>query len=189
MNNEGAFEQRKYPQIHWQLSAVLNFIDTVSDWCGRITSYLFLIMLGFVIYEVVMRFVFRANAFFGPLSGFEPQRLLIIYVVMGGSYALLKGAHIKMDAFYRRFPPKKQALADLVTSVFFFLFCGSLLCGTFLLSYPIFREMEFPFNPLAALLVDPIVPWILTAAFLMFIQGLAKLIRDVVRVRTGEEIT
>ena len=54
--------------------------------------------------------------------------LCAIMYVMGGAYASVTDAHIKVDVFYSKWSPKTRALVDLfVTDVVFFFFCGVLV--------------------------------------------------------------
>ena len=46
------------------------------------------------------------------------QFMLTAYYILGGGYSMQIDAHVRMDVFYSRWSPRKQALADALTSAF-----------------------------------------------------------------------
>nr|WP_269809050.1 TRAP transporter small permease subunit [Enterovibrio nigricans] len=86
-----------------------------------------------------MRYVFNTG------SVFMQESILYFhnYVIMlGAGYALLKGAHVRVDIFYRPASDKKKGLGRFIRFPFFtradlylyFLYCMG-LCGRFLVHY------------------------------------------------------
>ena len=161
--------------MHQRTKKFLHTVDLINEWCGKILSFLIIVLMGVVLWGVVMRYVFKSPV---PLSLTIGQRILFLYIVLGGGYALRIKAHVNMDIFYQRFSLRKKALVDLLTSVFFFLFCGGMLCGALIWSHPLVQHMKFPSDPLTVILYYPASLWLIIGAFLMLLQGLAKFIRD-----------
>lgn len=149
-------------------------IDTLSDWVGRVLSMLLLPMVGVLVYGVILRYVFNKPSLW---SQEVSMYMYGVAGIMAGAYTLRHNLHINMDLFYRRLPPKKKAITDSLTALFFFLFCGVLLwasCKFSLWSFNIRQHSESVWGP-------PIYPMIMTipvAAFLILLQGAAKFIRD-----------
>lgn len=82
-----------------------------------------------------------------------------------------------MDIFYNRFPPRMKAIVDVVTTVFFFVVCGSLLWKGGVMGWTSLMLLERS----TSVWHPPLYPLKLTmpiAAFLILLQGLAKFIRD-----------
>ena len=52
--------------------------------------------------------------------------------LIAGSYAMLTESHVRVDIFYARFSRRGKAITDLLTSVFFFIFAGTLLATGFI---------------------------------------------------------
>ena len=86
-------------------------IDKISDWSGRIVSYLVYPLVGGVAYEVIARYVFRAPTewaydmtymFYGSIF------------MLGASYTLLQKGHIRTDLFYNKWSPGKQGKIDAI---------------------------------------------------------------------------
>jgi TRAP-type mannitol/chloroaromatic compound transport system permease small subunit len=82
-----------------------------------------------------------------------------------------------VDILYSRFSLKTRAALDIVTSILFFLFCGMLLIYGGSLAWDSlsrFEHSQSAWNP-------PLYPaklMIPTAAALLILQGITKLIRD-----------
>ena len=86
-------------------SKIIQTIDKISDWSGRIVSYLIYPMVGSLAYEVFARYLFHAPTdwaydvtymFYGTIF------------MLGASYTLLNKGHIRTDMFYGRWKPQTQ---------------------------------------------------------------------------------
>jgi len=162
---------------------ILSVIDSISEWSGKIFSFLILAMTFVLMYDVVMRYVFNA-----PVKWpFDVSLILFaIYVVMGGAYALLVRAHVSMDLLYQRFSPRRRAIIDLATSVLFFLYLGVLVWkGTLFGLHSLELREET-----ATIFRGPIYLAKMSlgvAAALLLLQGIAKWSRDLITAITGKE--
>jgi len=151
-----------------------NFIDIISSWSGKAVSFLFLVVTGVIVYEVVARYIFNA-----PTQWvFEATlHLCAIVYTIGGAYTLYVRGHIIIDVVYEKFSPRLKAISDSITSIFFFLFSGVLLWQGIVhawRSVAISETSGSPWNP-------PLYPMWITmtlGALLILLQGVAKLFRD-----------
>jgi TRAP-type mannitol/chloroaromatic compound transport system permease small subunit len=57
------------------------------------------------------------------------QFVLAAYYLLGGGYSMQLDAHVRMDLLYSRWSPRKQALADALTSGFLIFYLVFLLIG------------------------------------------------------------
>jgi TRAP-type mannitol/chloroaromatic compound transport system permease small subunit len=57
------------------------------------------------------------------------QFLLAAYYLLGGGYSMQLDSHVRMDLLYSRWSPRKQALADALTSGFLIFYLVFLLVG------------------------------------------------------------
>ena len=157
-----------------KIERFLSFIDSINEWGGRIFCFLIIPIIGIVMLEVMLRYVFNAPTIWAH----ETSTMIFgAHFALGGAYTLLHRGHVNVDILYGRFPPRGQAIIDLITSTLFFLFCGLMLWkgAEFAWASILGRETSYtvwgpPLYPLKA--VIPI------AAFLLLLQGLAKFIRD-----------
>ena len=164
------------------LKFTLHGIDSISDWSGKILSYLILVISFIILFEVVCRYLLdNPTAWVHELS----QYLFGTYAIMAGAYTLLYRAHVNMDVFYSRFSLRKKAVMDVFTSVFFFFWCGILLWyGSKFTAGSMWEHANSAWGP-------PIWEFkmmIPLAAFLIILQGLAKFVRDLHISITGREL-
>jgi len=156
------------------LKSILKNIDAINNTIGKILSYFLFLFFGLLLMEVFLRYFFNSpTVWANELS----QMLFGAYAVIGGGYILLTGGHVNVDIIYSRLGKKKRAALDIVSSVLFFLFCGMLLIYGGSLAWDSlsrFEHSQSAWNP-------PLYPAKLAiplAAALLILQGLAKLIRN-----------
>lgn len=153
---------------------LLSFVDRANERIGKGASFFVLAIMGVVIYDVLMRYFLTKPQSWAPeVSEFFFGALFIL----GGGYTLLKGGHVRMDAIYSHLSPKFKAILDLATSIFFFLSCGVLLWGGWLMGWHSFLLRETTSSAFA----PPLFPMKLllpVGAGLLILQGVAKFIRD-----------
>jgi TRAP-type mannitol/chloroaromatic compound transport system permease small subunit len=95
-------------------------IDALSERTGRSLSWLMPAMVLVIAFEVVARYVFSAPTIWAYDSA------LILYAwlgLVGGAFAMKRGAHIRVDLFTARLSPRRQALLELAAAplIAFFL--------------------------------------------------------------------
>ena len=157
------------------LKSILKNIDAINNTIGKILSYFLFLFFGLLLMEVFLRYFFNSpTVWANELS----QMLFGAYAVIGGGYIFLTGGHVNVDIIYSRLGKKKRAALDIVSSVLFFLFCGMLLIYGGSLAWDSlsrFEHSQSAWNP-------PLYPAKLAiplAAALLILQGLAKLIRNI----------
>ena len=74
------------------------FVDQFTDKTGYIVSFAVLPIIAFITYEVIMRYVFQKPTFWAHES---TQLVFAVYAAFGGAYALYRGAHVRVDIFYK----------------------------------------------------------------------------------------
>jgi len=170
--------------VNQKVSSALRFIDTISDWSGKIVSFIIVFMITFMGYEVVLRYIFNAPT----LWVFETVQFLFgAFCILGGAYALRHRAHVNMEVVYVRFPLRMRAIVDLITSTLFFFFIVVLLWGGWEFAWRSVQTLETTFTPWN----PPLYPLKLTipiAASLILLQGLAKFVRDLIVAITRREM-
>jgi len=168
-----------------KLEQVLCIIDNISEWSGKAASWLIFPMIILIFLGTVLRYGFNAPNLWCGESG---QMIFGAFFILGGACVLRYREHVNMDIIYNRFPPRMKGIIDVVTAVLLFLVCGSLLWKGGAMGWDslmILERSTSPWHP-------PLYPLKLTmpvAAFLILLQGLAKLIRDFNVAITGREET
>ncbi|MCL6477566.1 MAG: TRAP transporter small permease subunit [Peptococcaceae bacterium] len=156
------------------MSSFLSLIDRISEWTGKLSAFLIVILSFMIGYEVVSRYIFnRPTLWVNETSAM----LFGAYIIFGGAYTLSAGGHINMDLVYQRFTKRQKALIDLITFWFFALFCVVLVWKGGDSAWYSLKNLEHSgtlWNPP----VYPIKLVLPIGAFLLLLQGVAKFIRD-----------
>ncbi len=161
----------------------LFFIDSLSLWVGKCFAWLILILTLGISYEVLVRYVFRAPTTWAFDFSYINYGALFL---MAGAYALSRNGHVRADVFYRFWQPRTQAKMDLALYILFFLpaVLAFMYSGYKYAEMSVrFREVSI-FSP-AGVPVFPLKALIPVAGFLLFVQGLAEVIRCVLCIRQG----
>lgn len=147
-------------------------------------SVILLGLVGVTVYDVTMRYVIRQPILWGKdMETFLYGALMLLCA----AYALQTGLHVRIPLLIDRFlPPRGREISMLICYLVFFLpFIAIMLWygWDFFLKSWHFRETAFtPWNP-------PIYPLkfcIPLAAFMLFLQGIAEMIRHFIRLVKGE---
>lgn len=161
----------------------LFFVDRVSALVGKLFGWAIIILTLIVVYNVIMRYVFRNP----PQWVFDMSYILYgTLFMMAGAYTLSRNAHVRGDMFYREWPVRTQALVDLILYIAFF-FPGII---ALVVSGYQFAEVSRGFNERSASSPGGPIIWpfkyvIPVAAFFMLLQGIVELIRTIQALRTG----
>lgn len=152
--------------------------DGLSDWVGRVVSWLTLGIIGVLLFEVVARYLFNAptvwghelsTMFFGALS------------ILAGSYTLRHQGHVRSDVVYRLLPPRGQAFCDVVIFVLALVVLAVVFRMAVDFTWHAWRIGEFSNRSVWRPPLWPIKATIPLAVGLLMLQCLAELVRGVLR--------
>lgn len=166
-----------------KLTAILNCIDTISEWSGKGISYLILPGILILAWEVVSRYAFNHPTMWAHGSS---QRIFAVYYILAGAYVLKHDQHVTVDILTSRLSVRKQAVMNLFGNLFLFVFCGVLFWKGIDFARTSLDLLEPDETPWRAPLY-PVKMMLPLGAFLMLLQGLAKCIRDLATAVTGRE--
>tara|TARA_R110002167_G_scaffold45708_3_gene137263 strand:- start:646 stop:1212 length:567 start_codon:yes stop_codon:yes gene_type:complete len=149
---------------------------TLNARIARVVSYVVLLLFVFLLGDVVMRYLTES-----PISwSAEASKLIFgVYAIIGGGYILARRDHVNVDLFYSNFSPRKKAVVDISTSFLFFLFIGVLVVQSFSLASDSVARMEVSYETTWRPWIWPSKCMIVVAAALLLIQGIIKLIADI----------
>lgn len=156
------------------MKKLLSVIDALSIWSGKAASWLILLVVAFIIYEILMRYVFHLPTLWVSESMVFGSGLAY---VLGAAWALQDNRHVKIDLIYGRLTPRQRAVIDSVTFVFFVLYLG-----VFLWAVTEYARRSVLVRETSGSAWDPpVYPLKLALALgvaLLLLQGIAKFIRD-----------
>lgn len=165
------------------LKKILHGIDKISEFIGKIDSFILVIIILIVGFEVVMRYVFKSPTLWVTEgAGF----LFGSYIVLGGAYIQLKKSHTAMDILYNKFSTRTKALVDALCFFLLALYCIALIWKGGERAIFAIKTNEHSTSLWAPSLI-PIKCALPIGAFFMLLQGIAKWIRDIIVVVKGEE--
>ncbi len=166
------------------LNIILGLVDKVNDWVGKILSFGILAIFALVLMEVIRRYFFNSPSVW---ANELTQMLFGVYAVLSGGPILRWGGHVNVDILYSHFSKRGKAVIDIVTFFAFFAFCSMLLIygGSMALeSLTSLEHTQSAWNPPCW----PIKLMIPLGAILLLLQGVAKLIRDIITLLHCEDI-
>lgn len=100
------------------MPAIDRGIDALNEKVGRATALLAIPLIGVVVYEVFMRYVFNAPT----LWAFEMTTFIYgVHFVLGASYTLKVDGHVAVDVFEARLRPRWRARLRILTYLVLFL--------------------------------------------------------------------
>jgi TRAP-type mannitol/chloroaromatic compound transport system permease small subunit len=168
------------------LVRVVQTIDTVSEWSGRVFCWLIIPLVGGATYEVVARYVFNRPTEWAYDTSYMLYGSLFM---LGAGYTLLKGGHIRTDIFYQNWSPRTRAGVDALLylllffpGIFFFFWMGSVEAAH---SWSIGERSDAsPWRPI----VYPFKTVIPVGAALLLLQGVSEFIKSAYTAMRGRPL-
>jgi len=98
------------------MKKLLSILDALSAWVGKAGSWLILLIVIFVIYEILMRYLFHLPTLWVTESMVFGCG---VSYVLGAAWALQENRHVKIDLLYGRLTIRQRAVMDSITYFFF----------------------------------------------------------------------
>ena len=166
------------------MKTFFSFVTRISTWTGQVISWLTILVIATVIYEVVMRYVFTApTRWAAETLGF----LCALIYVLGGAWVFVENRHVKVEFVYERLTPRQRAGLDAATYFLFALYIVFMIWATGRFAWESILLGEgsgSPWNPP----VYPIKIALFIGVVLVFLQGSANLVRNLHYALTGKEL-
>lgn len=165
------------------LQKFLLMIDSFSMAVGHAFAWCILILTLGTSYEVFMRYVLN-----NPTSwAFDMSYILYgALFIMAGAYALSRDAHVRGDVLFRLLRPRLQASIELVLYfIFFYPGVTALIIAGYGYAHDSFGYREVSVNSPVGVPIWQLKALIPLAGIMLFIQGIAQVIRCILCIRTG----
>jgi TRAP-type mannitol/chloroaromatic compound transport system permease small subunit len=161
----------------------VRWIDAASRLVGRFAMYMIFLLMGLLLLASISRGVFDISYVWSVEMA---QFVLAAYYLLGGGYSMQIDGHVRMDLLYSRWSPRKQGLADALTSGFLIFYLVFLLLGgisgtIYAITYgqKNYSSWAPPLTPIKIIMTIGIA--------LMLLQAIAVFFKDVARAR-GEPL-
>ncbi len=156
-------------------------VESVNYFIGRIAMYLLFVLCGVLLWSITAKAFLRP-----PLWTQETAQFVMVgYFVLGGAYSLQLGANVRMDLLYSRWTVRRRAWVNVFTTFAMIIFLGVILWGgieSTAYAFEIGERSRSVWRPYLA----PIKIVICVGVFLMTLQSLAYVIRDIALLRRHE---
>jgi TRAP-type mannitol/chloroaromatic compound transport system permease small subunit len=161
----------------------IRFADALSAWVAKAFAWCLLVMTLGVTYEVFVRYVVKRPT----VWAFDLSYMMYgTMFMLAGAYALSRDAHVRADIVYRLMKPRAQATLELV--LYFLFFFPGILALVFAggkYASRSWRYQEVSINSPAGMPVFQFKTVIVVAGVLLFIQGIAQVMRCLICIRRG----
>jgi TRAP-type mannitol/chloroaromatic compound transport system permease small subunit len=150
-------------------------IDAISEKAGEYVAYWAVVAVFAYYYEVLARFVFNS-----PTNWVHESMFLMfgMQYMISGAYAYREDQHVRVDVFYSKFSTRGKAIADIVSSLFFFIFTITLLWTGWRFAADAVGNHESSFTEWG-IQYWPVKLTLPIGAALIILQGVSKLIKDI----------
>ncbi len=150
-------------------------IDTFNSRVGQYVAWWAIIAVFVYYYEVVARFMFNSPTIWVHESTFL---MFGMQYMLCGALAYREDQHVRVDVVYAKFSTRGKAIADIITSVFFFIFIGTMLWTGARFALDAVQVGEHSFTEWG-IEYWPVKLAIPIGAALMLLQGFSKLVKDI----------
>lgn len=90
-------------------------IDAFIELIARLTALVLIALTLLIVFDALSRYLFHSGSI--ALQELE-WHLFDIVILLGISYALKEGSHVRVDIFYAGFRPRNKAIIDLLSYLF-----------------------------------------------------------------------
>jgi TRAP-type mannitol/chloroaromatic compound transport system permease small subunit len=165
---------------HW-MSAYVRIVDAVNYRVGRLMMYGIFVIIGILLWSSISKTFFLPSLWTLEVAQFA----MVAYYILGGPYSIQLGSNVRMDLLYGEWSDRRKAWFDAVTVLFLMFYLGVLLYGgisstVYSLEYgerssSVWRPYMWPIKIIMCI-----------GIFLMLLQSLSELFKDIARIR-GED--
>lgn len=159
---------------------ISQIIDNLSEWCGKISYGLVLLMILLGVWNVIGRYIGKIIGENLSLNSLLELQWYVFDVIFffGTAYALKNNNHVRVDVFYKNFSPKLKAIVNILGVILFlFPFCGVIIYFSW--QYVLNSWQIWEISPDdGGLPRYPIKTMILLSPFLLILQGISEIIKN-----------
>lgn len=160
----------------------VSIVDGVNYRIGRIMMYFIFVMIGILLWSSISKTFFLPSLWTLEIAQFA----MVAYYIMGGPYSIQLGSNVRMDLFYSEWTDRTKAWVDSFTVLFLIFYLGILLWGGLDSTQYAIEYNERSYSAWRPYMW-PIKVIMCVGIFLMLLQAISELIKDICKIR-GEEL-
>ena len=185
------------------MRAYIGAVDAVNFRVGRIAMYGIFVLMAILLWSSISKTFFVPSLWTLEMAQFA----MVAYYILGGPYSIQLGSNVRMDLLYGEWSLRKKAWWDLFTVMFLIFYLCVLLYGAVSsTAYSLGYWGTEPLSFFGGLLTGseeigrversstawrpymwPIKAIMILGMFLMLLQCISELLKDVLRIK-GEAI-
>ena len=170
---------------------------------GLVVMYGVFVLMAILLWSSISKTFFLPTLWTLEMAQFA----MVAYYMLGGPYAILTGANVRMDLFYGNWSLRRKSAIDVITVLFLLFYLGVLLYGALgSTAYSLGYWGDAPIAFFAGLVIGtedigrleqsstawrpviwPIKVIMICGLFLMLLQALSEMIKDIARA-LGQDI-
>ena len=165
---------------------IFDILGKISEWSAKTVMWLVVVLIVIVSYDVLMRYIFNAPTNWQFVLSYM---LFATSVALGWAYVHYLGGNVRVDILYAKFPIRTRLIIDTLFTLIFFFPSFSLLSFVFIrdawYAYSIAEKVTFhgTWYPITW----PYKTAIALGFCLLFLQGIANFLKDVISLAKGGE--
>lgn len=179
------------------LLSISRRIDGMNRLIGLLVMYGVFALMGILLWSSISKTFFVPSLWTLEMAQFT----MVAYYMLGGPYALLVGANVRMDLFYGNWSLRRKAAIDSITVLFLIFYLGVLLYGALgSTAYSLGYWGDAPIEFFTGLIsgseevgrleksstawrpyIWPVKAIMIAGLFLMLLQALSELVKDIAR--------
>lgn len=156
----------------------IRVVDAINYRLGRIVMYGIFVMMAILLWSSISKTFFLPSLWTLEMAQFA----MVAYYILGGPYSIQMGSNVRMDLFYGGWHPCKKAMVDAFTVFFLIFYLGLLLYGAIdSTSYALQYNERSPtaWRPY----LWPIKSIMTVGFFLMLLQAISELFKDILKIK------
>jgi TRAP-type mannitol/chloroaromatic compound transport system permease small subunit len=170
------------------MKGYIRVVDGLNRRIGRIVMYGIFVMMGILLWSTFSKvgsdLGFNINPSLWTLE--MAQFAMVAYYILGGPYSIQLGSNVRMDLIYGELSNHRKAWVDSISVLFLIFYLGILLWGGLESTQYSFKyggeRSPTAWRPY----LWPIKVIMVTGIFLMLLQALSDLFKDILRIRNEE---
>jgi len=172
-------------------------VDGMNRRIGLVVMYGIFVLMAILLWSSISKTFFLPTIWTLEMAQFA----MVAYYMLGGPYAMLAGANVRMDLFYGNWSLRRKATIDVITVLFLLFYLGVLLYGALgSTAYSLGYWGDAPIAFFTGLITGaeevgrleqsstawrpviwPIKVIMICGLFLMLLQALSEMVKDIAR--------
>lgn len=163
------------------VSVYVRTVDAINHRIGRVMMYGIFVMMGILLWSSISKTFFLPSLWTLEVAQFA----MVTYYILGGPYSIQLGSNVRMDLFYGNWSVRKKAWFDSFTVLLLIFYLGVLLYGA--IDSTSYSMQYGERNPTAwRPYLWPIKTIMTVGFFLMLLQAISELCKDIAKIREVE---